>query len=130
MRTLFSNKVIAMLSAFMLFIACFLPLSSYSINLFEVAKITKQYLILILPLVSILLLFLLYLDYFKVARVIFVISLLPFILSLLYVMIMKDVDVAMFGYIGVSFYLMIISLILGLVFSKESRPSTESDIPK
>jgi hypothetical protein len=102
----------------LLFIACFLPLSSYSINIFELAKVTKQYVILLLPLVSIILFYLIYLDYLKVARIIFALSLFPFILSILYLMIMVEINIEMFSMIGLGFYLILLSLVLGLIFSK------------
>lgn len=112
------NKLISYLSVLLLFIACFLPLSSYSINIFELAKVTKQYVILLLPLVSIILFYLIYLDYLKVARIIFALSLFPFFLSILYLMIMVEINIEMFSMIGLGFYLILLSLVLGLIFSK------------
>ena len=112
------NKLISYLSVLLLFISCFLPLSSYSINIFELAKVTKQYVILLLPLVSIILFYLIYLDYLKVARIVFALSLLPFILSILYLMIMVEINIEMFSMIGLGFYLILLSLVLGLIFTK------------
>lgn len=112
------NKLISYLSVLLLFIACFLPLSSYSINIFELAKVTKQYVLLLLPFVSAILFYLIYLDYLKLARIVFALSLLPFILSILYLMIMVEINIEMFSMIGLGFYLILLSLVLGLIFSK------------
>tara|TARA_B100000963_G_scaffold263788_2_gene231911 strand:- start:10094 stop:10483 length:390 start_codon:yes stop_codon:yes gene_type:complete len=112
------NKIISLIAVLMLFISCFLPLSSYSINIFELAKISKQYLILILPLVAVILFYLIYLDYLKIARWLFAITLLPFFVSMLYLMIMVDINIEMFSMIGSGTYLIILSLVIGIKYSK------------
>jgi len=112
------NKIISLIAVLMLFISCFLPLSSYSINIFELAKVSKQYLILILPLVAVILFYLIYLDYLKIARWLFAITLLPFFVSMLYLMIMVDINIEMFSMIGSGTYLIILSLVIGIKYSK------------
>lgn len=112
------NKIISLIAVLMLFISCFLPLSSYSINIFELAKVSKQYFILILPLVAVILFYLIYLDYLKIARWIFAITLLPFFVSMLYLMIMVDINIEMFSMIGSGTYLIIFSLVIGIKYSK------------
>ena len=112
------NKIISLIAVLMLFISCFLPLSSYSINIFELAKVSKQYFILILPLVAVILFYLIYLDYFKIARWLFAITLLPFFVSMLYLMIMVDINIEMFSMIGSGTYLIIFSLVIGIKYSK------------
>jgi hypothetical protein len=101
-----------------MFISCFLPLSSYSINIFELAKVTKLYFILILPLVAVILFHLIYLNYLRIARIIFALILFPFFVSILYLMIMVEIKIEMFSMIGIGFYLILLSLVLGIVFSK------------
>lgn len=112
------NKIISLIAVLMLFISCFLPLSSYSINIFELAKVSKQYFILILPLVAVILFYLIYLDYLKIARWLFAITLLPFFVSMLYLMIMVDINIEMFSMIGSGTYLIIFSLVIGIKYSK------------
>lgn len=112
------NKIISLIAVLMLFISCFLPLSSYSINIFEFAKVSKQYFILILPLVAVILFYLIYLDYLKIARWLFAITLLPFFVSMLYLMIMVDINIEMFSMIGSGTYLIIFSLVIGIKYSK------------
>ncbi len=112
------NKIISLLAVLLLFISCFLPLSSYSINIFELAKVSKQYFILILPLITVILFYLIYLDYFKIARLLFAITLLPFFVSMLYLMIMVEINIEMFSMIGSGTYLIILSLVLGIKYSK------------
>ena len=112
------NKIISLIAVLMLFISCFLPLSSYSINIFELAKVSKQYFILILPLVAVILFYLIYLDYLKIARWLFAITLLPFFVSMLYLMIMVDINIEMFSLIGSGTYLIIFSLVIGIKYSK------------
>jgi len=112
------NKIISLIAVLMLFISCFLPLSSYSINIFELAKVSKQYFILILPLVAVILFYLIYLDYLKIARWIFAITLLPFFVSMLYLMIMVDINIEMFSMIGSGTYLIIFSLVIGIKYPK------------
>ncbi len=112
------NKIISLIAVLMLFISCFLPLSSYSINVFELAKVSKQYFILILPLVAVILFYLIYLDYLKIARWLFAIILLPFFVSMLYLMIMVDINIEMFSMIGSGTYLIILSLVIGIKYSK------------
>lgn len=112
------NKIISLTAVLMLFISCFLPLSSYSINIFELAKVSKQYFILILPLVAVILFYLIYLDYLKIARWLFAITLLPFFVSMLYLMIMVDINIEMFSMIGSGTYLIIFSLVIGIKYSK------------
>lgn len=112
------NKIISLIAVLMLFISCFLPLSSYSINIFELAKVSKQYFILILPLVAVILFYLIYLDYLKIARWLFAITLLPFFVSMLYLMIMVDINIEMFSMIGSGTYLIIFSLVVGIKYSK------------
>ena len=113
-----SNKIISFIAVLIMFISCFLPLSSYSINIFELAKATKLYFILILPLVAVILFHLIYLNYLKLARIIFAIILLPFFVSILYLMIMVEIKIEMFSMIGIGFYLILLSLVLGILFSK------------
>ncbi len=112
------NKIISLIAVLMLFISCFLPLSSYSINIFELAKVSKQYFILILPLVAVILFYLIYLDYLKIARWLFAITLLPFFVSMLYLMIMVDINIEMFSMVGSGTYLIIFSLVIGIKYSK------------
>ena len=112
------NKIISLIAVLMLFISCFLPLSSYSINIFELAKVSKQYFILILPLVAVILFYLIYLDYLKIARWLFAITLLPFFVSMLYLMIMVEINIEMFSMIGSGTYLIIFSLVIGIKYSK------------
>lgn len=112
------NKIISLIAVLILFISCFLPLSSYSINIFELAKVSKQYFILILPLVAVILFYLIYLDYLKIARWLFAITLLPFFVSMLYLMIMVDINIEMFSMIGSGTYLIIFSLVIGIKYSK------------
>ena len=118
MTVLTKNKIISLIAVLMLFISCFLPLSSYSINIFELAKVSKQYFILILPLVAVILFYLIYLDYLKIARWLFAITLLPFFVSMLYLMIMVDINIEMFSMIGSGTYLIIFSLVIGIKYSK------------
>ena len=113
-----TNKIISFIAVLIMFISCFLPLSSYSINIFELAKVTKLYFILILPLVAVILFHLIYLNYFRLARIIFAITLFPFFVSILYLMIMVEIKIEMFSMIGIGFYLILLSLVLGIVFSK------------
>ncbi len=112
------NKIISFIAVLIMFISCFLPLSSYSINIFELAKVTKLYFILILPLVAVILFHLIYLNYFRLARIVFAIILFPFFVSILYLMIMVEIKIEMFSMIGIGFYLILLSLVLGIVFSK------------
>ena len=112
------NKIISFIAVLIMFISCFLPLSSYSINIFELAKVTKLYFILILPLVAVILFHLIYLNYLRIARIIFALILFPFFVSILYLMIMVEIKIEMFSMIGIGFYLILLSLVLGIVFSK------------
>ena len=87
----------------MMFISCFLPLSNYSINIFVVSGYQSLCFILILPLVAVILFHLIYLNYLRIARIIFALILFPFFVSILYLMIMVEIKIEMFSMIGIGF---------------------------
>ena len=98
-----TNKIISFIAVLMMFISCFLPLSNYSINIFELAKVTKLYFILILPFSCSYFISFNILELFKDSQNYFALILFPFFVSILYLMIMVEIKIEMFSMIGIGF---------------------------
>ena len=126
MRSYLTNKNFALLSTVFTFITYFFDFVLDK-NLFELIKdIQPDSLpLLLLPFLSVLCLFFLYIGKFKVTSIIFGVMLFPIIFTLLYIMIMLEADL-IFKFIGNATYVLLLFLSAGMFFSIKAVKSSSS----
>lgn len=118
MENLSKNKKIAMLSGIIALVACFMPFVSIgALSVTIMGAIEHAPEVSVFPITAIVAIFFLYKDNFKVAKISFIVSL----LVLVYYCFLKDGAIGsdLFDVAGIGFYLIFLSSISGLLFSKE-----------
>ena len=128
MRSYFTSKFFAMFSVIVTFVSYFFDFF-WDKNLFELIKDFQpdSLPLLLLPLLSISVLFFLYIERFKIARIILAVMFFPLLVAFLYIMIMLDADL-IFKFIGIASYVLLVFLLVGFIFSHKSIKSNSLSV--